>query len=171
MGRASTKRPFRHTFPTDAGCVRAYRAWHGYTMTAASWPDATHTATTHLVLIVEDHERMRLALRDFVTLELPQCAVLTAADAAQALAICELRQPDVVLMDIQLGEASGIDLTGRVRRIAVRASVIIVTNLAERIYAERAEKAGAFAYVLKDRLQSDLVPFIIQALQRRESCV
>jgi DNA-binding NarL/FixJ family response regulator len=141
-----------------------------YATSDAGRQQGTHMRTTHLVLIVEDHERMRAALRDLLFLELPHCTVLTAADANQALTICELRQPDVVLMDIQLGEASGIDLTAAVRRIAAGTSVIIVTSLAAPVYAERAQTAGAFAYVLKDRLQAELVPFIIEALQRREIC-
>ena len=107
---------------------------------------------------------MRRALEGFVRSHFPSFSVVAAAGADEALALCRANQPPVVLMDIWLGNASGIELTATIKRTYAGTAVIMVTNMVDPIYKELAEKAGAFAYVIKSRLHFDLVPAMKRAL-------
>lgn len=121
------------------------------------------------MLIVEDHPAMRKALEAFVRSHFPSHRILAAADADEALALCKAAQPTVVLMDIQLGNVSGIELTVSIKKRYAATVVIMVTNMVDPIYRDLAEKAGAFAYVIKSRLHDDLIPAIRRALALHES--
>lgn len=117
------------------------------------------------VLIVEDELMMRTALRQFIEDELPGHRVLEAANGAQAIEQCVLHRPRIVLMDVRLPDANGIDLTAGIRRMLPETRVIIVSSLVERAYQERARTAGAAGYVAKEHIYRDLLPEIRRALE------
>lgn len=112
------------------------------------------------LLIVEDQDMMRKTLRRFLQPAFPHWHLLEAADGASALAACAAHRPQVVLMDISLPDTDGIALTVRVKALLPGAQVIFVSYLSGETHVARALAAGGCAYVVKDRLFSDLVPAI-----------
>ncbi|MGQ0751364.1 MAG: response regulator transcription factor [Betaproteobacteria bacterium] len=117
-----------------------------------------------LVLIVEDHDPMRRALHEFLRAAYPHAAFVEAQNAAQALELGAARRPHLVLMDVDLPDASGIELTARIRQLLPESAVIIVSQHAGRAYRESARAAGALAYVTKERVHLDLLPAVAKAL-------
>lgn len=124
-----------------------------------SQPPAVPAA--YVALIVDDQASMRGALRYLVTLCLPAARIVEAADGARALACIDELQPNLVIMDVQLPDADGIDLTRGIRASHPRARVIVVSIDGSKRNAQRAREAGAFAFVAKERLYADLQPLLI----------
>lgn len=116
------------------------------------------------MLIVEDQEPMRSALREFLQAAYPQAAISEAADGAGALELCRSRKPRLVLLDLGLPDANGIDLIPRIRALQPDSVIIVVSQHTERAYAERARAAGAFAYVSKGAIYRELLPAIAEGL-------
>lgn len=113
------------------------------------------------LLIVEDQEPMRRTLRRFLRQTFADWTLVEAADGATALTACAEHRPDVVLMDIMLPDADGIALTVQVKAILPDTKVILVSYLGGETHIARALAAGGSAYVMKDKLFSDLVPAIV----------
>jgi len=117
------------------------------------------------VLIVEDEPTMRTTLRQFIQAELPGQRVLEAADGAQAIELCILYHPRVVLMDVNLPDTNGITLTEGIKRRFPDITVIIVSSHVGSTYREHAKAAGAAGYVAKEHIHRDLIPQIRRALR------
>lgn len=120
--------------------------------------------TRPAILVVEDQPSMRTALLDFLGAAFPESVLHEARDAAQALELCGTLQPDVVLMDVQLPDGNGIELTAQITAQwpAVRVIVISYRNSATCI--ERALAAGALAFIPKESLDRLLVGAVASAL-------
>ena len=116
------------------------------------------------MLIVEDQALMRGLLREFVQSAYPHANILEAADGAQALQACRNQAPQLVLMDVALPDANGIDVTAQIRQLFAQTAVIMVSQHSAEVYVERSRAAGAFAYVRKDRVYRELLPTIERAL-------
>jgi DNA-binding NarL/FixJ family response regulator len=102
------------------------------------------------ILIVDDNAAMRGLLRSFVLpfgAEIRECA-----DGADAPAVYEAQNPDLVLMDIRMNEVDGITATKQIRAADPIAKVVIVTDYDDDSLREAAIRAGACGYVLKDNL-------------------
>jgi DNA-binding NarL/FixJ family response regulator len=102
------------------------------------------------VLVVEDHPMFRTGLR--ATLDL--CAdievVDTAGTAAHALAVAERHHPDVVIMDIQLPDGSGVALTRTLRDKLPGCKVLVLSSYDDDDTVAAAIQAGALGFVTKD---------------------
>ena len=116
------------------------------------------------VLIVEDHAAMRAGMSVLLQTAFPGCRILEADNSARALAICFEQQPRLILMDVCLPDANGIEFTRRILKLFRDVDVIIVSNLSTQIYFDQAHAAGALGYVVKDRLYEELVPAIAGVL-------
>jgi DNA-binding NarL/FixJ family response regulator len=123
-----------------------------------------HEMETPAMLIVEDQDYMRRALRAFLQLVFPHKMIREAADGMSALALCREHRPKLVLMDIALPDANGIELTAKIKAMLPDTAVIIVSCHSGSAYSERAKAAGAFACVAKDAVYEDLLPAVGAAL-------
>lgn len=108
------------------------------------------------VVIVDDHPLVLDGLR--VALDLADIDVVATADTA-AGAVEEVRRqrPDVVVMDIQLPDASGIDATRSVLAAAPDTAVLMLTMLEERDTLLAAVRAGARGYMVKGASRDEIV--------------
>jgi DNA-binding NarL/FixJ family response regulator len=110
------------------------------------------------ILIVEDHEKVRRALRILLEVKYSQYQVIEACSGEEALTLALAEAPQLVIMDITLPGMSGIEATRRIRATASSPPVVMFTVHEDDIYREEAEAAGAIAYVPKHALQSELLP-------------
>lgn len=116
-------------------------------------------------MVVEDNHAMRVALEGFLERAFPGIAIHPAPDGASALEIASRHRPRVILMDINLPDTNGIVLTRTLLDVLPEARVIMVTLHAATPYMELAHAAGAFAYVIKERVPHELPPLIRRALE------
>jgi len=116
-------------------------------------------------LIVEDQPTMRKMLRQFLESLLPQCVCMEASNGAQALESLAQRQPDLILMDIGLPDADGIELTRQINATHPNSRVIVVSMNRGDMYAKKATDAGAVAFVAKDRIVTDLPPLLREVMK------
>jgi len=116
------------------------------------------------VLIVEDQTLMREALLDFLRNGFPDCRFLEAADGASAVRACSDYRPVLILMDKCLPDADGIELTARLKKLFPAVIVIVVSCRSGAIYVQRALEAGAYAFLNKDNLVTDLIPLVEEAI-------
>lgn len=116
------------------------------------------------MLIVEDQDYMRQTLRAFLQTAFPDKNVREAANGKSAMALCREHRPKLVLMDIVLPDANGIELTARIKAMLPDTAVIIVSSYSGSAYSDRAKAAGAFACIAKDAVYEDLLPAVGAAL-------
>lgn len=112
-------------------------------------PASSATATRSRVFIVDDHTMFREGLRQLIDRESGLMVCGDAADTAEALLAIRHTRPDVVLVDISLAGASGIDLIKNIKAEFEDLPVLVVSMHDESLYAERALRAGAMGYVMK----------------------
>ena len=112
------------------------------------------------VVIVDDHARFRRSARKLLELE-GFDVVGEAADGASALAEVERLRPDLVLLDVQLPDASGLDLVPLLRPVS---DVVLVSSRDHSDIAGRIARSGALAFIPKDELTGAAV---LDALERR----
>jgi DNA-binding NarL/FixJ family response regulator len=117
-----------------------------------------------VVLIVEDHAAMRAGLSVLLQSAFPGCRVLEAENSVRALTICFVHQPRLILMDVCLPDANGIELTGRLRKLFGDISVIIISNVNGLVHVEQAQAAGALDYIMKDEVHEKLIPAVSSVL-------
>ena len=118
------------------------------------------------LLLIDDQSVMRALIRDFLQTSMPDLVIAEAPDGTRGMRLVTERRPRVVLMDVNLPDANGIELTARIKELRPATQVIMVSNVGGSAYVERAHLAGAFGYVHKDKIYADLVPFLTRALER-----
>lgn len=101
------------------------------------------------ILLVDDHEVVRLGLKALLEHNDQFDVVAEAGTAKEAVAMVEKYHPDVVLMDIRLPGASGIEATEEITKRWPDVRVVILTSYAEDELLFSAIRAGASGYVLK----------------------
>lgn len=116
------------------------------------------------VLIVEDDTLVGMGLRGQLE-KLGHSVVGQAAAALEAKAMFERDQPDLVLLDIRLNGADGIDLATELLA-ARRCPMIIISAYSDRSLIERASVAGVFGYLIKPVNEKGLEAQIEVAVQR-----
>jgi len=120
------------------------------------------------ILIVDDHEVVRLGLRALLDRHPDFTVVDEAGTAREALQKALLHRPDVVVMDIRLPGRSGIDACRDIVAQLPDTRVIMLTSYAEDELLFDAIEAGACGYVLKQIGSDDLVR-AIEAVGRGEA--
>src|SRR5436189_2215569 len=117
------------------------------------------------IAIVEDNRLIRESLVDYVQTD-PDChCVCVCGTAEEALKLIPRHRPEIVLMDIQLPNISGIECTARLKQILPTVQIIMVTVYedTERIF--KALRAGACGYLLKCCSTEQLVSAVREVRQ------
>lgn len=115
---------------------------------------------SHSVLIVDDHPIVRQGLRSLLASYESFEIVGEAGNVLEAMDRYRASRPDVTLVDIRLGNESGLDLLDVLLGEDPSAKVVIVSSFGDDEYIDRSLKAGARGYVLKADSPSVLVAAI-----------
>lgn len=113
---------------------------------------------TVTILLVDDHEIFRKALRDWLGIVFPETHVLEAARGEEALELIQDDSPHIILMDITLPGINGLEATRRIKSTLPSSHIIMLTVHDDDSYRTHAFEAGACAYVPKQAIQTDLRP-------------
>ena len=121
------------------------------------------------VLIVDDHAMVRVGLRLFIMSMQGIDLVGEASSGAEALAMCQELEPDVVLMDLVMPEMDGITTIGRLHAQQPKIRVLALSSFQEGERVRDALQAGAIGYLLKDIPAEELAQAIRDAHAGRRS--
>lgn len=109
------------------------------------------------VVVVDDHPLFRKGLIDAVNEEPDLLVCGEASTIASALAVIAAEAPDVALVDLSLGDESGLDLIGALAERHPDVRLLVLSGHDERVHADRALKAGALGYIMKDKAAGELL--------------
>ncbi|WP_146550837.1 MULTISPECIES: response regulator transcription factor [Rummeliibacillus] len=107
------------------------------------------------IVIAEDQGMLLGALQSLINMEEDMEVVGVGHNGVDALKLVDQYQPDIVIMDIEMPEKTGLDAAEELKEKDVK--VIILTTFARPGYFERARKAGVRGYLLKDSPIEELV--------------
>jgi two-component system, NarL family, response regulator NreC len=120
------------------------------------------------ILLVEDHETVRRALKLLIEREPDLEVVGEASDGAQALEQCTSLDLDVVVMDISMPGVSGVLATRTLKESRPNLPVVSLTRHGDRTFLQELLRAGASAYVLKQSPHAELLRAIRAAAAGRQ---
>ena len=117
------------------------------------------------VLIVDDHALVREGIRKILSLE-PQFNILTeAGSGAMAVKLCRELRPDLVLLDINLPDITGIEVCKSIKQESPQTGVIALTIHDQEEYIVEMIRNGIAAYLLKDVSPDQLINTMLQVAQ------
>lgn len=116
--------------------------------------------STIRILLVDDHEVVRCGLRMILESHAGLAVVSETTTVAATLEAARREAPDIILLDLDLGDESGLDAIPALRSTAPAARIIVLTGKREPDLHRQAVHAGAAGLVLKDHSTQTLVQAI-----------
>ncbi len=121
----------------------------------------------HRLIVIDDHPLIRRGLASIINGE-PDLVVCAEAATRQAgLDAIATTNPDLVTVDLSLGESDGLSLIKDIRARFPTLPMLVVSMHDESLYAERTFRAGASGYVNKDQLDGTVLVAIRCVLEGR----
>jgi DNA-binding NarL/FixJ family response regulator len=120
------------------------------------------------ILLVDDHEVVRLGMKALLDRHQDFQVVAEAATEDEAVRQTVAYEPDLVLMDIRLAGGSGIEACQQIKQLRPETQVLMLTSFAEDELLFAAIRAGASGYLLKQVGSGDMIR-AIEAAARGES--
>lgn len=120
------------------------------------------------VLLIEDHDKVRAAVRAILESAEDIHVVAEAAEGAQAIALAEQEHPDVLLVDSDVAVMSGEMAVGPVLEKLPAARLLIMTSYDDVEYAQGLVEEGAAGCLLKDDVPGWLVEAVHSVLEERD---
>lgn len=119
------------------------------------------------ILVVDDHPIVRLGIRQLISQD-PGLMVCGEADSMEAsLQAVGGGNIDLALVDLSLEHGAGLELVRALHEVAPTVPVLVLSMHDEALFAERALKAGARGYIMKDAAVEGLVGAIRRVLSGR----
>ena len=109
------------------------------------------------VILVDDHARVRDGISRLLVEEPDMRVVAAFADGHAAVRFAAREEPDVAILDITMPGANGIDVARRLRAVAPRTRLLMLSMHAKAEYVQQALWAGANGYVLKESAGREVV--------------
>ena len=112
------------------------------------------------ILIVEAHDGMRAALRDWLLTSFPPLRLREARNMDEALSHAEQAPPDLVIVDFELPGSNGIEFARTLRRRLPACEVVLMSVHESEALRIAALEAGASAYIAQRELPGSLSPIV-----------
>ena len=116
------------------------------------------------IFLVDDHPLVREWLTNLIQQQPDLLVCGEAEDAPAALREISVAKPEVAIVDISLKQGSGIELIKNLKVIEPGVAIIVLSMHDERLYAERALRAGARGYIMKRETAKKVITAIRQVL-------
>lgn len=114
------------------------------------------------IVIVDDHALVRIGLRQLFSREADLEVVADVETIREARDALQRHRPDLLVFDLGLGDEFGLGWLPRLREESPSTRILVLSSHAEQLYAERALRAGAHAYLMKTVPSNEL----LQAVRR-----
>ncbi len=115
------------------------------------------------VMIVDDHDMVRLGLKLSIEKSEKLNVIIQARDGNEALELYQKYEPDVVLMDLLMPDVGGVEATQRIMEVDPHAKIIALTSYDDDSRIHAAIEAGVISYLLKDVSMNELAEAIYAA--------
>lgn len=119
------------------------------------------------IFLVDDHPLVREWLTNLIHQQPDLIVCGESEDAPRALQEIGTARPDVAIVDISLKQGSGMELIKNVKRLYPGIAMIVLSMHDERLYAERALRAGARGYIMKSETAKKVIAVIHEVLAGR----
>lgn len=120
--------------------------------------------STKRILLVDDHQLIIDGLRGFIETNPNYIVVGEANNGNEAIRLAEVLKPDVILMDIEMPEISGIQACQEIKRLHPHMKVVIVSMHNEKQLIKKLIEQGADGYLLKNSSKDDVMTAIEKVL-------
>jgi two-component system invasion response regulator UvrY len=117
------------------------------------------------ILLIDDHHVVRDGLKRIFSEQLGPVLFGEASTVIEALNLAQAGEWDAVVLDLSLGDRSGLDILRELKQSHPRLPVLILTMHSEEQYARRAFKGGANGYITKDSPRVELIRALNTILQ------
>ncbi len=112
------------------------------------------------LILADDHANVRRSVRALLEDE-PDLAVVAETDSGrEAVRLVDALHPDILLLDMLLGDLSGIEVAFQVKAASPQTNVVIFSMYGSRSYIAGSRQAGAHGYLLKKSAPEDLVKIL-----------
>ncbi|HUB60233.1 MAG TPA: response regulator transcription factor [Puia sp.] len=119
------------------------------------------------ILLADDHDIVRQGLEKILRAEYPDALIASVADGAALIKQVQDTEWDLVISDLSMPAAGGLEALARIREHRPGLPVLILTMYPEQQYALRALKAGAAGYLTKNMDSAELIAATRHVLQGR----
>ena len=119
-------------------------------MNALPYSSDTTMLSESRILVVDDHPLVRQGIAQFINQEKDMKVCGEASDGHEALSVIEEMDPDLVIVDIEMKGLSGMELVRNMKVHYPKVPVLMLSMHDESLYAERALRAGARGYLMKE---------------------
>jgi DNA-binding NarL/FixJ family response regulator len=116
--------------------------------------------TAKRIVIVDDHPLFRKGLEQLINSEVGFAVCGEASTAGQAMTVTRQLEPDLMIVDLSLPGANGIELIKNVRAEFPKLPILVLSMHDESLYALRSLRAGAQGYVMKQEALNNVVKAI-----------
>ena len=130
--------------------------------------DSYEEKNDHTILLVDDHPIFRSGLSELIN-QIPNISVCGETDNSNdALVAVEKLNPDLVIVDINLKDSNGIELTKALTSRYKELPVLILSINDESVYAERVLNLGASGYIMKHEANKSVEKAILKVLSGKK---
>lgn len=109
------------------------------------------------LLLIDDHPLVRKGLQFVLSLEKDMEVIGEASNSSEALNLLKNHTPDIALLDLKLGNEYGLDIVENCFKNNLSCKFIVLTSSSDEYDFRKAEKVGAYGYVLKEALPEELL--------------
>src|ERR1017187_2520363 len=109
------------------------------------------------ILVVDDHPIVCQGLADLLDSQSDLFCCAGAGDLVTAQEAVVSKKPDVVLLDLRLGQADGLESIKTLISRFGNLRIVVISQFDETVYAERSLRAGAMGYVMKDQATEEVL--------------
>jgi len=111
---------------------------------------------TNTVVLIDDHQLVRAGLKNLIDSMDDFTVIGEGAGGEEAIGLAKHEKPDICILDISMGDMSGIDALTDLRKKGCTTKVIILSMHDSPEYVSKALRAGANGYLLKDSAEAEL---------------
>jgi DNA-binding NarL/FixJ family response regulator len=117
------------------------------------------------IMLVDDHPIVRRGVSDILAHAFPHASIEEVGSGGEAVTLARAHAWDIVILDLTLPDASGLDVLKRIREAQSRLPVLILSMHTPDQFARRAVAAGASGYLTKDTADEELVAAVTRLLR------
>src|SRR5215207_3865983 len=123
-------------------------------------PHTSSSSPPARIIIADDHDLVREAMRSVLDRQPDLHIIDEAKDGQEAIELCRLHRPDLVLMDVRMPNVNGVEATQMIKDELPTTKVLLTSASENPVWISEAVRAGADGYVLKLSPVQELVDAI-----------
>lgn len=119
----------------------------------------------YTIIVIDDHPLFARGLSQLIETQSIYKVIGFAKNRAEAVSLISELKPDLAIVDLNLGQEDGFELIKDILVIKPKTKVLVLSMHDERFYAERALKAGAKGYIMKEEAENQVINAINTVIQ------